>query len=74
MEEYYAEGVAEFKAMVQKHQIDIPENLSKDWTDGEIEKMIDVTLALHHMWIHALGADWQNIITREKIKSLYQRM
>lgn len=74
LEEYYPEGVTEFKQMVAKHQIDIPENLSKDWTEEQIEKMIDVTLALHHMWNHALGPDWENIITREKIKELYLRM
>lgn len=74
LDEYYPEGVAEFKEMVKKHQVDIPANLSADWTEAQIEKMIDVTLALHHMWNHALGTDWKNIITREKIKELYQRM
>lgn len=74
LEEYYPEGVAEFKEMVAKHQIDIPENLSKDWSEEEIDQMIDVTLNLHHMWNHALGPDWQNIITRDKIRELYKRM
>lgn len=74
LEEYYPEGVAEFKEMVEKHQIDIPANLSKDWTDAEIEKMIDTTLNLHHMWNHALGTDWKNIISRDKIRALYERM
>ncbi|MDX2301490.1 MAG: iron-containing alcohol dehydrogenase family protein [Microscillaceae bacterium] len=74
LEEYYPEGVAEFKEMVEKHQIDIPTNLSKDWTDAEIEKMIDTTLNLHHMWNHALGTDWKNIISRDKIRALYERM
>ncbi len=74
LEDYYPEGVAEFKEMVAKHQIDIPTNLSDDWTDAEIEKMIDTTLNLSHMWNHALGSDWQNIITRQKVRELYMRM
>jgi 3-deoxy-alpha-D-manno-octulosonate 8-oxidase len=74
LEEYYAEGVAEFKNMVAKHQIDIPLNISKDWTVEQVEKMTDVALALHHMWNHALGMDWKNIITRDKIKELYYKM
>jgi 3-deoxy-alpha-D-manno-octulosonate 8-oxidase len=60
--------------MVKKNNIFIPKNLSKAWTEAEIEKMIDVTLALHHMWNHALGTDWKNIITRQKIKELYLKM
>ncbi|TAF64021.1 MAG: iron-containing alcohol dehydrogenase [Cytophagales bacterium] len=74
LEEYYPEGVKEFREMVKVNQIDIPKNLSKQWTEAEVEKMTDVTLALHHMWNHALGTDWKNIITREKIKSLYYQM
>lgn len=74
LEDYYPEGVAEFKEMVAKHQIDIPSNLSDNWTDAEIEKMIDTTLNLSHMWNHALGSDWQNIITRQKVRELYMRM
>ncbi len=74
LEEYYPEGVAEFKEMITKHQIDIPSNLSDDWTDAEVEKMIDTALNLSHMWNHALGSDWQNIITREKVRALYMRM
>jgi 3-deoxy-alpha-D-manno-octulosonate 8-oxidase len=74
LEEYYPDGVREFREMVQKNNIFIPKNLAKDWTDAQIEKMIDVTLALHHMWNHALGTDWKNIIKREKIRELYLKM
>jgi len=74
LEDYYPEGVREFKEMVAKNNIDIPANLSKSWTEEEIEKMIDVTLNLHHMWNHALGSDWQQKISREQVRDLYLRM
>jgi 3-deoxy-alpha-D-manno-octulosonate 8-oxidase len=74
LEEYYPEGVREFREMVKKNNIFIPKNLAKDWTEAEIEKMIDITLALNHMWNHALGTDWKNIIKREKIRELYLKM
>lgn len=74
LEEYYPEGVNEFKKMVEINQVDIPKNLAKNWTEAQVEKMTDVTLALHHMWNHALGPDWKNSITRDKIKGLYYRM
>jgi 3-deoxy-alpha-D-manno-octulosonate 8-oxidase len=74
LEEYYAEGVAEFKEMVALNKIDLPKNLSASWSDAEIEKMIDVAWALTHMWNHALGMDWEKKISRAKIKELYKRM
>jgi 3-deoxy-alpha-D-manno-octulosonate 8-oxidase len=74
LEDFYPEGVAEFKEMVRKNDIFIPQNLSKDWTDAQIEKMIDITWALTHMWRHALGENWEQKLTRQQIKDLYLRM
>jgi len=74
LEDYYPEGVKEFKQMVEKHQIDLPANMSKDWTTEQIEQMVDVTLQLHHMWNHALGPDWEQKIDRKTIADLYGKM
>jgi 3-deoxy-alpha-D-manno-octulosonate 8-oxidase len=74
LEDYYPEGVAEFKEMIHKNDIYLPKNLAKEWTDAQIEKMIDVTWALTHMWRHALGEDWEQKLTRQQIKDLYLKM
>ena len=44
------------------------------YTPEEIEKMIDVSLTLIFMWAHVSGPDWQNIITREKLRGLLMKM
>jgi len=74
LEEFYPEGVAEFKVMVNKHQIEISENICKDLTDEEFDIMIDIALGLVPLWENALGKDWQKIITRKKLRSLYELM
>jgi 3-deoxy-alpha-D-manno-octulosonate 8-oxidase len=74
LEEFYPEGVAEFKQMVQKHNIDIPTGLCKDLTDKEFDIMIDVSLSLVPLWENALGSDWKKTITREKLRSMYEKM
>jgi 3-deoxy-alpha-D-manno-octulosonate 8-oxidase len=74
LEEFYPEGVKEFNRMVEKNDIFIPKNLSQNWQEQEVEKMIDVCWALTHMWKHALGDDWEKKLTREKLKELYYRM
>ena len=74
LEEFYPEGVKEFKQMVKKHNIDIPQGLCANLTDKEFDTMIDVALSLVPLWENALGKDWQKTITREKLRAMYEKM
>ncbi len=74
LEEFYPEGVKEFKQMVTKHGIDIPKGLCKDLSDDQFNTMIDVALSLVPLWENALGKDWQKTITRKKLRSMYELM
>jgi 3-deoxy-alpha-D-manno-octulosonate 8-oxidase len=74
LEEFYPEGVAEFKQMVKKHNIDIPKGICKDLSEEQFNTMIDVALSLVPLWENALGKDWQKTITREKLRSLYVKI
>src|ERR1700748_569816 len=40
LEEFYRDGVYEFKKMVKLHNIDIPQGITKGLTDAEFDKMI----------------------------------
>ncbi|WP_435132448.1 iron-containing alcohol dehydrogenase family protein [Formosa sp. A9] len=74
LEEFYPEGVALFKEMKAKHNIDLPTGLCKALTDEEFDIMIDVALSLAPLWENALGSNWKTIMTREKLRSLYEKM
>jgi len=74
LEEYYPEGVKVFKEMVKKHDIHIPKGLCKDLNDKQFDIMIDVALGLEPLWENALGKDWKEKITREKLRSMYELM
>ena len=74
LEEYYPEGVALFRIMIDKHKIKIPTCICKNLSDDQIENMINVALSLVPLWENALGKDWKSIITREKLKSMYLKM
>ncbi len=74
LEAYYPEGVREFRLMMSRHDIQLPRNLMADVNEAQLEKMIDVALVLEPLWENALGANWKQIMTRAKIKELYQRM
>ena len=58
LEEYYPEGVKEFKLMVEKNRIDIPQKITKGLTDDQFNAMINVSLGMKPLWENALGKDW----------------
>jgi 3-deoxy-alpha-D-manno-octulosonate 8-oxidase len=72
--DYYPQGVKEFKQMVEKHHIDIPLNLAKDWSAEQVTKMAEIAYALSHMWDHAIGKNWKEKVSLDMIKELYYRM
>lgn len=74
IDEFYPEGVAEFKRMVEKNNIEIPQGITKGLTDEQFETMINVSLGLKPLWENALGKDWEKVMTRERLRELYERL
>ena len=74
LEEYYPEGVKEFKYMVEKNNIEIPQGICKGLTDEQFDKMINVSLGMKPLWENALGKDWEKKINHEKLRRLYERL
>jgi 3-deoxy-alpha-D-manno-octulosonate 8-oxidase len=74
LEEYYPAGVKEFKLMVEKNGIDIPAGICKGLSDDQFETMINVSLGMKPLWENALGKDWEKIMTREKLRALYEKL
>ena len=72
LQDYYPEGVQEFKLMVQKNSIDIPQHICARLSDDDFDKMINVSLGMKPLWENALGKDWEKIMTREKLRALYE--
>src|SRR5690554_3904644 len=74
LEEFYPGDVALFKEMVKRHNVEIPQGVCKNLTDGQMDVMIDVAMSMIPLWENALGEDWEKIITYDKLKGLYQKM
>lgn len=74
LEEYYPEYVIEFKEIVARNGFEIPTNVTKNCNEEEFEKMVDISLVLVPLWENALGKDWEEKISRDKIKELLKRM
>jgi 3-deoxy-alpha-D-manno-octulosonate 8-oxidase len=74
LDEYYPEGVKEFREMMEKNDIMLPKNVVSEIAEKDLAKMIDVSLILEPLWENALGSDWKKQMPRDKIRDLYLRM
>ncbi|MCF8049972.1 MAG: iron-containing alcohol dehydrogenase [Desulfobacterales bacterium] len=74
LEEFYAEGVAEFREMLDRQKISLPRHLTANLSDAAMNRMIDVALVLAPLWENALGPQWRQEMTRERIAALYRQM
>lgn len=74
LEEYYGDCVYEFKKMVEKNKIDIPQNITKGLSDEQFDTMINVSFGMKPLWENALGKDWEKKMTRERLRALYERL
>lgn len=74
LDEFYPEGVAEFRRMLERHKIDLPRNITAQLDKEQMDKMIDVALILEPLWENALGKDWKKVMTRDRIAELYRKM
>lgn len=72
--EYYPVGVKEFKHMVAKNNIEIPVGICNGLSDEDFNKMIEVSMGMKPLWENALGKDWEKIMTREKLRALYEKL
>ena len=74
LEDFYGEGLREFREMIKRHAIELPRSISRQWSDEQITAMAQVAYNLPHMWNHAVGPDWKQTVTVNSIKELYKRM
>ncbi len=74
LEEFYPEGVAEFKKMMKKHDISLPQHITAGLSDEKMELMTSVALGLVPLWENCLGPAWQELMPRERARQLLARM
>jgi len=74
LEEYYPAGVKEFKQMVAENNIDIPVGICNGLSEEQFDAMLNVSLGMKPLWENALGKNWESIMTREKLRALYEKL
>lgn len=70
----YPKGHSEFIKMITKHNINLPQDLSKNWDEETLNKMAMVSYNLPFMWNHAFGDNFKEIASLDYIKNLFKRL
>jgi len=74
LEEFYPKHVPVFMKMLELNNIVLPDGVTKDVNDEEMAVMIKMTYRMARPLTSALGENWKEILTEEKIASLYAKM
>lgn len=74
LEEFYPDGVHEFRLMMDKHKIALPKKLTAQMDEQAIELMVTTALNLTPLWENCLGKNWKEVMTKERCKELYRRI
>ncbi len=74
LDEFYPEGVGEFHRMAEFAGVDLPTGVTRSLSDAEMDRMMDVSLGMAPLWENALGPDWRDRMTRDRLRALYERM
>lgn len=74
LDAYYGDHVAKFRDMVVRHGIELPKGGPKTLDAEAVERMVAMTLRMERPLTNALGDDWRDILTPDRIIDLYMKM
>jgi 3-deoxy-alpha-D-manno-octulosonate 8-oxidase len=74
MEEFYPAARDEFLAMAERQRVTIPEGVCRGLSDEQFHALYDATVIHEKPLTNALGSGFREILTFEKVVSLFQKM
>lgn len=74
MEGFYQDAVSEFQEMLIRQKIHLPRDVCKGLSDEDHEALFDATLVHARPLVNALGATYEEVLTREKVREIFSRM
>ena len=74
MEEFYPKEFEEFISMIERQKTDLPQGLCNNLDQNQYESLYQATILHEKPLTNALGSDFRNILTKEKVKELFLHM
>jgi len=74
MDDFYATEVKEFRQMMERQDIPLPENVCGNLTNAQWQDLYDSTVVHEKPLINALGDDFKSILTPDRVREIFARM
>ncbi len=72
--EFYPEGVELFNKMKERQGIELPNGICANLGESDFDTMIFIAMGMEPLWENALGKNWRDNITPEKLRSIYEKI
>ena len=74
MQPYYPQAYEEFWSMVEKQNVEIPQGVCRDLSDDQYERLYASTVIHQKPLTNALGENYKNILTKERVVEIFRKM
>jgi 3-deoxy-alpha-D-manno-octulosonate 8-oxidase len=74
LDEFYPVEVAEFRAFLAKQRVTLPMGITGGLSQDGIERLYASTVIHEKPLANALGARFKEVLTRERVKEIFERM
>lgn len=74
LDDYYGSAVCKFRDMMKRNGTALPKGVTRKLSSEAMERMVAMTLHMERPLTNALGENWREHMTRERIIELYRRM
>lgn len=74
MDQFYPDECQEFWQMVERQGVEIPKGVCKNLTNEQYDQLYASTVIHEKPLTNALGEGFKDILTRENVKEIFQRM
>jgi len=74
MESFYPDSYHEFMGFLEKNQIKLPRHICADLTEAEFDALYQATIIHEKPLTNALGEDFRDILTPDRVMKIFQKM
>ena len=74
MQEFYPDAYDEFWKMVEKQKIEIPKGICLNLNEGELNRLYEASIVHEKPLTNALGPNFKDVLTKEKVIELFKSM
>jgi len=74
LSEYYPEASKEFEMMLQNQNVSLPKDVCASLNDAQFQELFESTVIHEKPLTNALGAGWRDILTRETVTNIFEKI